>query len=114
MKKIILAVIVLSLLGCAAADKRSYGPRFDRDQVLAIKPGVTTRDGILTMFGKPGEVSSAAGQETLIYVFQEKSVPSYLGGLVVDETRSKTSTSTLTIILKDDVVYSFDFKRVEN
>ena len=114
MKKIILAAIVLSLLGCASAQVRSNGPRLDREQVLTIKAGVTTKDGILTMFGKPAEVSSAAGQETLTYVFQEKSVPSYLGGLVVDETRSKTSTSTLTVILKDDVVYSFDFKRVEN
>lgn len=114
MKKLILAAIVLSLAGCASMQTRSYGTRFDKEQALSIRPGLTTKDGILAMFGKPAEIVSSATEETLTYVYQEKNIPSYLGGLVVDETRSKTSTSTLTIILKNDVVYSFDFKRVEN
>lgn len=110
------AIILLAALtaGCSSVIVKTEGQRIDREMVLGIKPGTTTRQAVLNAFGTPAEISHEGGEEKIIYTFKEKKVPAYIGGLVEDEVRGKTTTTNLEFILKNDIVYSYRFKTVED
>jgi outer membrane protein assembly factor BamE (lipoprotein component of BamABCDE complex) len=110
MKKILTALPLLLLLGCSTVVTQTEGTRIDKEQVLKIEPGTTTKQMVLDTFGNPTSVTSENGEEKLRYVFKEKRVPTYVKGLVENELASQEDTSTLEITLADGVVRSFRFK----
>ncbi len=113
MKRLFLALPVLLLLGCSVANK-TEGTKIDRNSVLNLKPGATTRQMVIESFGPPSAINYENNEEKLTYTFREKSVPVYMGGLVENETRGKESLTTLELVIKDNVVYSYRFKSAEN
>lgn len=110
MKKILTALPLLFLLGCGTVVTQMEGTRIDKEQVLKIEPGTTTKQTVIDTFGRPASITSENGEEKLHYVFKEKRVPTYVKGLVVNELASKEDISTLEITLADGVVRSFRFK----
>jgi outer membrane protein assembly factor BamE (lipoprotein component of BamABCDE complex) len=113
MKRLLIAALVIALCGCATVDTSTEGSRLYRDEVLKIKPGVTTRQAALELFGEPTEILAEDGVERFIYTFKEKKTRSYLGGLVEDETRKKEATTTLELVLREGIIYSYSFTSVE-
>ncbi len=114
MNRLFLALPVLMLLGCATVATRSEGNKIDKAQVLNLKPGVTTRQMVLETFGPPANITFDNNEEKMMYIFKEKKTPSYLNGLIESEAQSKESTTTLEVILRSDVVYSYRYKSSEN
>jgi outer membrane protein assembly factor BamE (lipoprotein component of BamABCDE complex) len=114
MKRILIAVVAgLMLAGCASVTK-TEGVKVDREKVLELKPGVTTRQAVLEAFGAPSEVINENNEERLSYVFKEKKTPSYLGGMVENEVISREKKTVLEVVLRNDVVYSYRYKSSEN
>lgn len=114
MKRILASAVLLTLLGCATVETETEGTRLYRKQVEQIKPGITTEQAVRDLFGEPTEIRSMDGQKKYIYTFKKKSTPSYLGGVVEDQTRKQEATSTLEMVIKDGIVYSYNFTSVEN
>ncbi len=114
MKRILIAAITgLMLAGCASVTK-TEGVKVDKEKVLELKPGVTTRQAVLAAFGTPSEVSFENNEERMSYVFMEKKTPSYLGGVVENDVISREKKTVLELVLKNDVVYSYRYKSSEN
>lgn len=111
---IIAAVFALILAGCASTAVRTEGVRIDGARALNIKTGSTTRQEVLQTFGSPSEVNKENDEEKMVYVFREKTVPTYFGGLIESEAQRKETSSTLEIVLRNGVVYSYRFKSTEN
>lgn len=115
LKRLIAALIIATTLsGCTTTSTKSEGSKIEKEKVLTIKPGQTTRDEVVSTFGAPaGAVTDAEG-EHIKYIFKEKQVREYLGGLIVDEALGSTTTTTLELVIKEDgKVDSFKFKTVE-
>ncbi len=114
MKRFLLALpLMLTIIGCSVAS-RTEGTKIDRNLVLNLKPGATTRQMVIDAFGAPSAINYENNEEKFTYTFKEKAVPVYLGGLVENETKGKESLTTLELVLKDDIVYSYRFKSAEN
>jgi len=114
MKRVVIALIAgLMITGCASVT-RTEGVKVDREKVLELKPGVTTRQAVLQTFGAPTEVSFENNEERLSYVFKEKKTPAYLGGIVENDVMSKEKKTVLEIVLRNDVVYTYRYKSSEN
>lgn len=113
-KGFIAVALALTLAGCTSAVVHTEGVKVDSAQVLNIKTGSTTRQEVLQMFGTPTEVNNETNEEKMVYVFKKKTVPTYFGGLIESEAQSKEALSTLEIVLRDGVVYSYRFKSAEN
>lgn len=113
MKRAAIAFLAgLMLVGCAAVT-RTEGIKVDREKVLELKPGVTTRQSVLQSFGAPSEVSFENGEERMSYVFKEKKTPALLGGVVENEVISKEKKTVLELVFRNDVVYSYRYKSSE-
>ena len=93
---------------------RTEGTRIDKSKVLEIKPGSTTRQAVIEAFGSPTEVSYENSEERMVYTFKEKKVPAYLGGVVENEVRGSESKTTLELVFRDNVVWSYGFKSAGN
>lgn len=70
---------------------------------------------VLETFGTPTEISfdNNTSEEKMLYVFKEKKIPFYFG-VVENEIRSRQSITTLELIIRNNVVYSYKFKSAEN
>ncbi len=113
MKKAFLAVLAVTLLGCTTVEIGTEGRRLDSEHLLQIIPGVTTRQAAIDIFGPPTKVTDEDGTELLLYTFKEKKVPSYFGGLVVNESRSSEEKATLVLKIRDGIVYSYKLNSLE-
>jgi outer membrane protein assembly factor BamE (lipoprotein component of BamABCDE complex) len=113
MKKILVLACFMLMAGCTTV-VRTQGTQIDREKVLGLKAGETTKQEILDTFGAPTDTSVESGDEKLTYVFKKKKTPGYLGGLVENEVQSKESVMTLELLLKNNIVSSFRFKSSEN
>jgi len=89
------------------------GTRIEKATVLEIQPGVTGREKIIETFGQPSETTTEGGSERLVYVFKEMKTKTYFEGLVESEVNAKTRTTTLTILIKNEVVDEYHYKVVE-
>lgn len=115
-KKCLALSILLSFFfigGCAGTIVKTEGIRIERESLTDIKPSVTTRDSVISLFGNPSETSSGNGEETLKYIFKEQKTPTYMGGFVEDSAGAKTTTTTLEFTIKDNIVQSYRFKSSE-
>jgi len=112
-KRIMALFFFVLLAGCTTV-VHTQGTKIDRESVLGIKTGETTRDQILSTFGTPTDIVAEGNEEKLIYVFKEQRVPGYLGGLVESEIQSSESVSSLELVLRDNIVRSYRFKTSEN
>jgi len=113
MKRLLMALPLVFIVGCSGLATRTEGTKIKKESVLQIEPGKTTRQMIIDEFGKPSSVVTENGTEKMTYIFKEKKTPSYLGGLVENETRSKQETKTLEVTISDDLVRTFRFKSAE-
>lgn len=114
MKRVTIALMAgLLLIGCASVTK-TEGVKVDREKVLELKAGVTTRQSVLQAFGAPTEVSFENNEERMSYVFKEKKTPAYLGGIVENDVISREKKTVLELVFKNDVVYSYRYKSSEN
>lgn len=113
MKRIFVLAVFMLLAGCTTV-VRTQGTKIDREQVLGLKTGVTTRAEVLSTFGTPTDIVVENNEEKLIYVFKEQRVPAYLGGMVESEVQSKESVTTLELVLKNGIVHSYRFKSSQN
>lgn len=113
MRRFLAIIPVLILLtGCTTIVK-TEGNRIDKSRLANLKPGETTRQMIFEYFGTPTSIENENNEEKMVYVFREKKVPA-LGNLVENELRATESVSTLELVLRDNVVYSYRFKSSEN
>jgi len=63
MKRIILVVLALGLLGCATS-----GKPIQQDKVVQIKEGVTTKEEVIALMGKPAiHTLNGDGKEIMMY-----------------------------------------------
>ncbi len=76
MKKTLLAVLAVALLGCTTVETLTEGRRLDSTRVLQIRPGVTTRQAAIDLFGAPTAITYEDGTELLLYTYKEEKVPS--------------------------------------
>lgn len=114
MKRFFIAVIAgLMLAGCASVTE-TEGVKVEREKVLELKPGETTRQAVLDAFGSPTEVSRENDEERMSYVFREKKTPSYLGGVVENDVRSREQKTVLEVVFRNGVVHSYRYKSSEN
>lgn len=114
MKRILIAMITgLMLAGCASVTK-TEGIKVDREKVLELKPGVTSRQAVLQAFGAPSEVSFENNEERMSYIFREKKTPAYFGGIVENDVISREKKTVLELVFKNDVVHSYRYKSSEN
>lgn len=112
MKVFYTAIVILFVIsGCAGVktiETRSEGNKIDKSMVESIKPGVTTKKAIIEIFGNPAKsIKKDDEGEELIYNYVEKKVPSYFCGFIANEKNASTTTTTLEIIVKDDVVLGY-------
>lgn len=114
MKRILIAMITgLMLAGCASVTK-TEGVKVDREKVLELKPGVTTRQSVIEAFGAPSEVSFENNEERMSYIFKEKKTPAYFGGIVENDVISREKKTVLELVFRNDVVHSYKYKSTEN
>lgn len=114
MKRILTVMITgLMLAGCASVTK-TEGIKVDREKVLELKPGVTTRQSVLQAFGAPSEVSFENNEERMSYIFKEKKTPAYFGGIVENDVISREKKTVLELVFRNDVVHSYRYKSSEN
>ncbi|MBI5644340.1 MAG: hypothetical protein HY954_12805 [Deltaproteobacteria bacterium] len=114
MKKIIFTIALLfAAAGCATV-MRTEGNKIEKNSVLNLKPGTTTRQMVLESFGAPSNINNENNEEKLVYVFKEKKIPVYLGGIIENETKKSESVTTLELIIRDNILYSYRFKSAEN
>ena len=113
MKRLLMALPLVFIVGCSGFATKTEGTKIEKESVLQIEPGKTTRQMILDAFGEPTSTAYEDGTERLTYVFKEKKVPSYLYGLIENETRATKATKTLEVTISEDVVRTFRFKSAE-
>ncbi|OGP15367.1 MAG: hypothetical protein A2054_10545 [Deltaproteobacteria bacterium GWA2_55_10] len=114
MKRLIALIpAILLIAGCMSVTK-TEGTRIDRSKVLELKPGATTRQAVIAAFGTPTEISYENNEEKMVYSFREKKMPAYFGGLVENEALRKEAVTSLELVFRNDVVWSYRFKSSEN
>jgi len=117
MKKIICLSVLLTLAaGCSTVTTKTtktQGTKIEKEAALKLKPGVTTRDAVISAFGNPAETITENGEERLKYVYTEKQVKSYFGGTIQDEVTGGKATTTLEVVIKNNVVDSYKFKTID-
>ncbi|MFQ5900550.1 MAG: hypothetical protein ACE5IH_03225 [Thermodesulfobacteriota bacterium] len=107
-------LLLLGAYSCAAIGLDSTGKSIEEKKVKKIIPGITTKDEIIDIFGKPVKVvDKNAGLEELRYEYKEKRIPLYLGGLFIYEKGAKEKVINLRVLIKDGVVESYHFKMEE-
>lgn len=110
---LLLILPVVTLVSCSGVVSKPEGRRIEKSQALDIKPGVTTKENIITTLGQPTETKTEGVVETLVYVFKEHKTPTYFYGLVESELSSKDQTTTLEVVIKDSIVDEYRYKVVE-
>lgn len=114
LRNLLLTLPLITLIGCAGTvATRPEGAAIEKARVLEIQPGVTTREKVIETFGAPIETATEGTNERLVYVFKEMKTKTYLEGLVESEVNAKTRTTTLTIVIKNNVVDEYNYKVVE-
>lgn len=106
-------IVLLTLAGCATTILPVEGTKIEKEQVVRIKPGVTTRREIVSVFGEPKETKTLENTETVRYLFKEKNVNEYLGGMFVDKVNGKVTITVLDVVIKDDRVDSYKYRVIE-
>ncbi len=93
---------------------RTEGRAIEDARVKTIEPGVSTRSEVTGAFGEPTETRREDGMEVLVYTYKEKTVPTYLGGIIEGEAMGSEKTTTLEVRLKDGVVSSYKLRTEED
>lgn len=114
MKKRIFALVFFAFLAGCTTVVHTQGTKIDKDRILGIKAGETTRAEVLSAFGTPTDIVVENNEEKLIYVYKEERVPAYIGGLIESEVQGRESVTSLEVVLKNDIVSSYRFKSSEN
>ncbi len=111
MKKALLIILALLVYGCATYTTTSEGPLIHENMIAGIETGETTEEWIIDLLGPPTKRESLEDdKEKLVYIYTEKSVPKYFFGTVADESKTIISNSVLVIVIKDGIVFSYNYK----
>ncbi|MBI5887411.1 MAG: hypothetical protein HZB82_01685 [Deltaproteobacteria bacterium] len=117
MKKIVFLAALLALTaGCStvtAKTTKAEGAKLEKEAALKLKPGITSREAVISAFGAPAETVTENGEERLKYVYTEKQIKSYFGGTIQDEVTGGKETTTLEVVIKNNIVDSYKFKKIE-
>lgn len=115
MARLLLALVLCGILaGCATYVTRTEGARIGEKELMALKPGETTRDALLKTFGTPADVTYKDGKEMMVFKYKEIKTPTYLGGKVESELQSKVKLTTLEVTLTKGIVTSYSLKNEED
>ena len=119
MKKILMiiaaAMIVTACATVSSVKVNTEGVKITREQIDEIKPGSTTKNDIIKIFGNPIKAEAKTdGTDALTYTYTEKKTPTYFREFIVNEKQSKVTTMTLEVIIKDGLVLSYNFKKQED
>lgn len=116
MKRLLLLTASISLLiltGCATYRTQTTGRPVDETWLEQIVPGATTKEYVLKSLGEPTDVKKGYDTETLVYVYKETRVPSYLGGFVEYRPGRATRKTVLEITVRNGTVTGYRFNRYE-
>lgn len=117
MKKIIYpAVLLILVTGCSTVTTnttKTEGAKIEKEAALKLKPGITSRDAVISAFGNPAETVTENNEERLKYVYTEKQIKSYFGGTIQDEVTGGKATTTLEVVIKNNIVDSYKFKTID-
>lgn len=103
--------MTLLLCGCMRSSMK-YGNQIDETKVQKIEKGKTTGEEILGWFGSPTNKSTGSdGTTTFTFLGSEyKSKANILGAYGLgDASSTTTSTKTLTVTLRNNVVEDYRF-----
>ncbi len=111
MKIILLVILAVTLYGCGTYTTTTEGTLIHENMITSIETGVTTEEWIIDLLGEPTEKESLTDdKEKLVYIYTEKSVPKYIMGAVVDESRTIVSKNILEVVVKDGIILSYKYK----
>ncbi len=102
------------MAGCAFYRLDTKGKKISDEEVKKITLGVTTRDEIIRMFGRPTSIKTQEdGSEELQYVYREEKTPAYVGGLIIYKRGARETIARLRVIIKDGKVVAYHYKKEE-
>lgn len=109
------AALLAALLagGCATVTRTAVGVPIEAERVEAIRPGETTEAEIIGAFGEPAGISRDGDGDKLVFRYEQREVPSYFGGLVVNEKRASVRTTTLEVTIRNGKVSSYRLTTTE-
>lgn len=117
MKKFILIASIIFVTGCAGLDPIviTKGAEIDKEQIneTNIKPGLTTKENIIMLFGEPYEVIDLGSyNEKLIFLHDVITKPQrkVLGQVVVDVKKTTRSTTTFEVFIEDGFVTRYKYR----
>jgi len=112
---IILAAMTITACASISSLKvNTEGVQITREQINEIKPGSTTISDVIKTFGNPMKtVSKTDGTDILTYTYTEKKTPTYFREFIINEKRSKVTTITLDVTIKNGLVQSYNFAQEE-
>ncbi|GEM_PF-4133817 len=103
---VFLSAMVLSAGGCAGVI--TTGKNFDMRRVSEIKKGVTTKNDILTMFGKPYSKSQSTIGESWMYQYSKSSFGIFDGyKMFLGGVNATQPYQMLAITFKGDIVQEY-------
>lgn len=104
-----LGILLLLITGCATTVEKS-GKDMEGEPAKVIKAGVTTREEIIRAFGEPSSSSTKEGSEELIYESKKVETPTYMGGLVINESGKAVTLKRLEVVIQNGVVQSYKYE----
>ena len=106
-KYLVLSVFLATLAGCAT--RTTTGREFDVANIAKIQKGVTPRNELVSLFGRPLDVSTLSGDE-VVWEYSWKTATSQTqpgpDGPVVTSQGDK---KTLEVLIKNGVVINYRY-----
>jgi len=110
MGRFLLIILAAGLIGCTGVMKSSEGAKFTHDEIKNIKAGSSTQEDVIALLGEPSQKKNVNGMVKYIYTYRVKKIPSYMGGLILRKSGTRTTTRKLEILIDDGTVYSYKFR----
>lgn len=116
MKKALFIITLLLSTGCASLDPIviEKGAEIDKEQIndTNIKPGLTTKENIIMLFGEPYSVINLGrNNEKMVYKHDVLTKPQkkIFGQIVVDRERITRKTTTFDIYIEKGFVTRYNY-----
>ncbi len=116
MKKVLFVISLLILTGCAGLDPIviTKGAEIDREQIneTNIKPGLTTKENLILLFGEPYEVIDLGNYNVkLVFLHDVITKPrkKVFGQVVVDTAKTTRKTTRFEVFLDRGFVTRYQY-----
>lgn len=100
MKSICLVLITFLLLGCATS-----GKRIEADKLKQIKEGLSTKDQVIAIFGKPNTITLNSDKKTIMTYYHIKAtnkIANFIPGLDLLAGGVNMDQQTLQVLLNEE------------